>query len=69
MAPGQEANSEPPRSHLSSFGKKLTVLKNVRVTLLGLFGATCSDSAPGELCPLAPASLRPWAWEGQGRIL
>jgi len=29
-------------------------LKKVLVTLLGVFGDLCSDSAPGELCPPAP---------------
>jgi len=33
-------------------------LKQVLVTLLGLFGAPRSDSAPGELCPPWPPSLR-----------
>jgi len=31
----------------------------VLVTLLGLLGAARNHSAPGELCPLAPPSLRP----------
>jgi len=35
------------------FGSKCTVLTKVLVTLLGLCGAPRSDSAPGELCPLA----------------
>jgi len=39
------------------FGSKCTVLKEVHVTLLGLFGVRAlsrrphSDSAPGGLCP------------------
>ena len=37
-----------------SFWSKCTVLKKVFVTLLGLFGASRSDSAPGEMLPLAP---------------
>jgi len=32
------------------------------VTLLGLFGAPRSDSAPGNCAPLAPHSLRPCLW-------
>jgi len=67
LRPGQEASLAPPCSNLRSFGSKFTVLKNVQVAILGLFGATRShlappamirrprsDSAPGELCPLAP---------------
>jgi len=42
---GQEASLAPPFSNLRSFGSKCTVLKQVLVTLLGLFGAPCSDSA------------------------
>jgi len=36
--PGQEASLVPPCSYLRSFGNKCTVLNNVLVTLLGLFG-------------------------------
>ena len=36
----------PLSSNLSSFEGKFTVLKKVLVTLLGLFGASSSDSAP-----------------------
>jgi len=46
---GQEASLAPPCSNLRSFGSKCSVLKKVLVTLLGLFGTLCSDSAPGEL--------------------
>ena len=42
----------PPCSNLKSFGSKCTVLKKVVMTLLWLF-APRSDSASGELCPLA----------------
>jgi len=56
---GQEASLAPPCSSLMSFGSKCTALKKVLVTLLGLFGAPCSDSVPRELCPFSP-SLRPW---------
>jgi len=35
----------PPWLNLSSFESKFTVLKKVLVTLLGLFGASCSNSA------------------------
>ena len=52
--PGHEASLAPPCSTLRSFGSKCTVLKKVLMTLLGLFGAPRSDSAPGELFPLAP---------------
>ena len=44
-------------SKQSFFGSKFTVLTNVLLLLLGLFGATRSHSAPGEMCP---PSLRPW---------
>jgi len=36
--PGQDASLAPPYSNLRSFGSKCTILKNVRVTLLGFFG-------------------------------
>jgi len=36
----------PLWSNLSSFEGKFTVLKKVLVTLLGLFGASSSNSAP-----------------------
>ena len=49
--PGHEASLAPPCSTLRSFGSKCTVLKKVLMTLLGLFGAPRSDSAPGELFP------------------
>jgi len=65
--PGQEATLAPPCANLRSFGSKSTALKKVLVTLLELFGASRShsapswvvwhphgDSAPGELCPLVP---------------
>ena len=65
--PGQESSLAPPCSNLRSFGSKFAVLKKVIATLLGLFGAPCSqselpavtrrphsDSASWELCPLAP---------------
>jgi len=44
--PGQEASLAPPCSNLISFEGKFTVLKNVHVTLLGLFDATRSHLAP-----------------------
>jgi len=37
---------------LTSFGSKCTVFKKVLVTLLGLLGATHSDSAQWQVCPL-----------------
>ena len=73
--PGQEARLAPLCSNLRSFGRKYTVLKKVAVTLLGIFGAVCSDSAspvvilrpivtrpPGNYSPLAP-SLRSWTFD------
>jgi len=44
--PGQETGLAPPCSNLRSFESKYTVLQNVHVTLLELFGATRSNSAP-----------------------
>ena len=64
---GQETSLAPPCSNLRSFGNKFTVLKNVHVTILELFGAPAmiqgppNDSASGELYPLSP-SLRPCVW-------
>ena len=55
---GQEASLAPPFSNLRSSGNKCTVLKNVRVTLLGFFGPLAiirrsqSDLAPGIAAPL-----------------
>ena len=62
---------------LRSFGSKWTVLKKVLVILLGLFGTPRShsapsaviwrphsDSAPGELRPPSPPSLRLWCLHG-----
>jgi len=59
--PGQEASVAPPCSNPRSSGSKCTVLKNVFVTLLGLYGAPHSDWAPplrfgarGIVPPLPP---------------
>jgi len=41
-----------PMFVLTSFGSKCTVFKKVLVTLLGLLGATHSDSAQWQVCPL-----------------
>jgi len=54
---GQKASLAPLCSNLRYFRSKSAVPKKVLVTLLGLFGAPHSHSAPVELCPLAP-SLR-----------
>jgi len=43
-SPGQEASLSPPCSNLRSFGSKCTVLKNMFVPLLGLFGHPRSHS-------------------------
>jgi len=51
--PGKETSLAHPCSNLRSFGRKCIVLKKVLATMLGLFGASRSDSAPGEFCPLA----------------
>jgi len=57
--PGQKASLALPLSNLTTSGSKCSVLKNVRVTLLGCFGVPAiirrpavfqrpqSDSAPG----------------------
>jgi len=47
------------RPHVRTWGfsEANVLLKKVLATLLGLFGAPRSDSAPGELCP---PSSRPW---------
>ena len=55
----------PPCSNLRSFRRKCTALKKVLVTLLGLFGAPRSgsaphgDSAPEKFPPLAPSHYAP----------
>jgi len=43
---GQETSLAPPLSNLRSFGSKLSVLKNVLVTLLRLSGASRSHLSP-----------------------
>jgi len=58
--PEQETSLAPLCSNLRSFGRKCTVLKNVLVTLLGLFGGSRSDLTPGELCPLSPFVTPPF---------
>jgi len=51
----------PPCSNLRSFRSKWTVLKKALVTMLGLFGALRSESAPhgdsgpGKFFPLTPS--------------
>jgi len=44
--PGQKSNLAPPVFNLRSYGSKFTVLKEVFVTLLEMFGAPRSHSAP-----------------------
>jgi len=44
--PGQDASLAPPYSNLRSFGSECTVLKNVRVTLLGFVGNPQSFGPP-----------------------
>ena len=61
--PCQEANLTPPFSNLRSFESQCTVLKNVRVTLLGSFAVTAIIRRPQrfaarKLRPLDPL-LRP----------
>jgi len=53
---GQETSLAPPCSNLRSFGSKCTVLKQVLVTLLWLFGPI---GRPGNCDPLYP-SFRLW---------
>jgi len=51
---GGQGKKQVWRSHvfnLRSFGSKCTQLQKVLVRLLKLFGAPCSDSAPGETSP------------------
>jgi len=52
--PAQKPNMAPPYLNLRSYSSKFTVLKEVFVTLLEIFGAARSHSArsvPGELFP------------------
>jgi len=52
MAPGARSKFSAPKFEFEVFiGSKCIVLKKVLVTLLGLFGAPRSDSAPGKLFP------------------
>jgi len=57
--PGQEARLAPPCSNLMSLGSKCTVLKNMLVTLFGLFGAPVVIRRLGNYAPLATPSVRP----------
>jgi len=52
--PGQEASLAPPCSKLRYFGSKCTVLKEVLVTLLGLFGAPTVTRRLGNCASLRP---------------
>jgi len=51
--PGQEESLEPPCLNLRSFRRKCTALKEVLVTMLGLFRAPHSDWRPRNCAPLA----------------
>ena len=78
--PGQEASLAPPFSNLRSSGNKCTVLQNVRVTLLGLFGALViirrprSTSAPPKViwrrgnCASLPLRYAPADWTIMQRV-
>ena len=57
--PVPEASLAPSCSNLRSFGSKCTGLKEVLVTLLGVFGAPYWLGAR-ETAPLLPPSLHPW---------
>jgi len=57
---GQEISLPPLCSNIRSFGSKCTVLKK-SACHCWYFLTSRSDSAPGELCPLAP-SLRLWCY-------
>jgi len=65
LRPGQEASLACPCSNLRSFGSKCTVWKKMLGTLLGLFCAPCSISAPPEwfgtreIAPLWPPCYAP----------
>jgi len=54
MTPGVRSKFDASMFELEIFRKQVTVVKKVNVTLLGLFGALRSDSAPKELFPLSP---------------
>ena len=47
--PGQDASSAPSFLNLSTSGSKCTVLKNVRVTLLGVFGVSAIIRRPRSI--------------------
>jgi len=57
--PGQETTLAPPVFNLRFYGSNFTVLKEVFVTLLEIFGAPIMISVPGELLPPCTRSLRP----------
>jgi len=59
--PGQEPNLAPPHLNLRSYGSKFTVLKAVFVTLLEIFSAPRSHSAPPYWfrCPRNCSPLHP----------
>jgi len=41
------------------FRKQMHRIEESTYDIVGTFGAACSHSAPGELCPLAPHSYSP----------
>jgi len=72
-ARGKKQVWRPLCLNLRSFGSKFTVLKKVLATLLGLFVATRSGSAPGQLCPFryaapVPNPTRCWILKSKNRL-
>jgi len=61
MAPGARSKYGAPMFEPEVFQKQIHCIEesSLLVTLLGLFSAPSSDSAPGELCPPCSPSLRP----------
>ena len=54
MAPKARNKFGAPMFEPEAFRKQMYCVEEVLVTLLGLFDALHSDSAPGELCPHFP---------------
>ena len=59
MAPGAKSKFGAPMFDLELFWKQMYCIEKVLQTLLKVFGAPRSDSAPGELCPPVPPRYAP----------
>jgi len=59
MALGAKNKFGAPMFEAEVFRKQIYCIEEGTCTLLGLFGASHSDSVPGELCSLVPLVTTP----------